>query len=403
MKLGTKIKLGVFAGSALFLIGATGYEYHNWTSSYKNIEERQIESFSKLWESIWDPKTKTFNDKIEQGIIQKMEPLAETPADAEKLKLAKSSVFLMQVKNHSSTIEQYLAAVKSYYEATDVVEGYKEQKALNDSVVESIEKLVNQLNSLPIKSLTIDNLSLTFAQAVKDMPTIPLVETDLKWEELEGFNFNIKSINELVQNQIAQDDEGVKQTAIINLKGQLDEFVSKANSYRDAFKSNYTDISTLKTIIGAIQGIDLSKNGDWVSELEGIGDDAKDTSYSVYLTDRFFSDNSSLSPYKDYLKSIPITVQLKRQVSTTNKKTDEGKSQTAQMQDSVKVTQSDEDIINKNTLKNLKFYIIQNQKVVKYVEPTPPSSSSSSRPSSSRREEPSATRPDSNNQRTGGE
>ena len=314
MKLETKIKLGVFAGSALFLIGATGYEYHNWTSSYKNIEERQIESFSKLWESIWDPKTKTFND----------------------------------------------------------------------SVVESIEKLVNQLNSLPTKSLTIDNLSLTFAQAVKDMPTIPLVETDLKWEELEGFNFNIKSINELVQNQIAQDDEGIKQTAIINLKRQLDEFVSKANSYRDAFKSNYTDISTLKTIVSAIQGIDLSKNGDWVSELEGIGDDAKDTSYSVYLTDRFFSDNSSLSPYKDYLKSIPITVQLKRQVSTTNKKTDEGKSQTAQMQD-------------------LKFYIIQNQKVVKYVEPTPPSSSSSSRPSSSRREEPSATRPDSSNQRPGGE
>jgi hypothetical protein len=73
------------------------------------------------------------------------------------------------------------------------------------------------------------------------------------------------------------------------------------------------------------------------------------------------------------------------------------------MQDSVKVTQSDEDIINKNTLKNLKFYIIQNQKVVKYVEPTPPSSSSSSRPSSSRREEPSATRPDSSNQRSGGE
>ena len=60
------LKLTVVSVSVLILIGSVGYEVHNWTKSYQTMERQTIQNFDTLWSTIWDDKTKTFNEKLDQ-------------------------------------------------------------------------------------------------------------------------------------------------------------------------------------------------------------------------------------------------------------------------------------------------------------------------------------------------
>ena len=110
------LKLKVISISVLILIGCVGYEVHNWTKSYQSMERQAIQNFDTLWSTIWDDKTKTFNDKLDQNMIQSLEQYASTPTYMKKLKLAKSSVGLNIIENNVSTLNQLLSATNTYYE-----------------------------------------------------------------------------------------------------------------------------------------------------------------------------------------------------------------------------------------------------------------------------------------------
>ena len=81
------LKLTVISISILLLIGSVGYEVHKWTKSYQSMERQSIQNFDTLWSTIWDDKTKTFNDKLDQNMIQSLEQYASTPTYVKKLKL----------------------------------------------------------------------------------------------------------------------------------------------------------------------------------------------------------------------------------------------------------------------------------------------------------------------------
>ena len=97
------LKLTIVSIGALILIGSVGYEVHNWTKSYQSMERQSIQNFDTLWSTIWDDKTKTFNDKLDQNMIQSLEQYASTPTYVKKLKLAKSSVGLNIIEYNTST------------------------------------------------------------------------------------------------------------------------------------------------------------------------------------------------------------------------------------------------------------------------------------------------------------
>ena len=94
MKKTTKIKLGIVTGLTVLVVGAGVYEVNNWIHSYSIIKKQEIQTFDSIWNRIWDKKTKTFNDKLNQNVIQQLETLAGTPPQKENSPLRKV-VFLL--------------------------------------------------------------------------------------------------------------------------------------------------------------------------------------------------------------------------------------------------------------------------------------------------------------------
>ncbi len=50
-------------------------KFTNGLKSYQSME-RQHQNFDTLWSTIWDDKTKTFNNKLDQNMIQSLEQYA---------------------------------------------------------------------------------------------------------------------------------------------------------------------------------------------------------------------------------------------------------------------------------------------------------------------------------------
>lgn len=360
------LKLKVISIGVLILIGSVGYEVHNWTKSYQSMERQAIQNFDTLWSTIWDDKTKTFNDKLDQNMIQSLEQYASTPTYVKKLKLAKSSVGLNIIENNVSTLNQLLSATNTYYELQEDDNGFKEQEEKNKSIIEKIEtliKTINDNNSL----LTYNNKEFSLSDINPDVQNLSTISTDIKWKDLSFYNKNINDLKHLYELQQKENQTEIEQQAIIDLKSKLDEFVKSAKEYEANIKNDYVTIKDLKEILKVLNQISSSVKDSYFANLKGYVSESTSTTYKTHFSDELFNQNQTLNKFKNHLSYIEIDVQFKADVTTVTNKNDEKSSQTLKLNINTSLSdENDDDLVNVNSLKNIKLDLIQNQTIKKF-------------------------------------
>lgn len=360
------LKLKVISISVLILIGSVGYEVHNWTKSYQSIERQAIQNFDTLWSTIWDDKTKNFNDKLDQNMIQSLEQYASTPTYMKKLKLAKASVGLNIIENNVSTLNQLLSATNTYYELQEDDNDFKEQEEKNKSTVEKIEtliKTINDNNSL----LTYNNKEFSLSEVNPDVQNLSTISTNIKWKDLSFYNKNINDLKHLYELQQKENQTELEQQAIIDLKSKLDEFVKLSKEYETNIKNDYVSIKDLKEILNALNQISSSVKDSYFANLKGYVSESTSITYKTHFSDEMFNQNQTLNKFKNHLSQIEIDVQFKADVTTVTNKNDEKSSQTLKLTLNTSLSdENDDDLVNVSSLKNIKLELTQNQTVKKF-------------------------------------
>lgn len=392
MQKSTKIKLSLFSTLLLISVGTTVYQINNWSKSYSKIEQKEIQNFDTLWSEIWDTKTNTFNNKLNKHIIQKLDKLAGTPSQQKKLNLAKTSEPLITINNNNSTLTQFIAAANNYYTNEKYDNDYTEQQKINTSIAASIEKLISDIN-LSIEKLNISNNSIDFDKSLQTPLNLPTIQTSLKWQDLTIFNDNITELNTLIQTQVQENNKKIEQESIIQLKQKLDEFLQTTKKYKDNIQTQYISIKDLKDLLTKIEQIDVSKHQDWFTNLKTYDTTPIETQYSTSFTSKFFTEHPDLQKYQNQLSKITIPVNLTRTISKVIKKSDESKTQTFEYSLNTSISQSDNDLININSLQNIAITISQSQDIKQYVEETPSSTTTSSSDNTNPTTEPTTTNP----------
>ena len=360
------LKLKVISISVLILIGCVGYEVHNWNKSYQSMERQAIQNFDTLWSTVWDDKTKTFNDKLDQNMIQSLEQYASTPTYVKKLKLAKSSVGLNIIENNVSTLNQLLSATNTYYELQEDDNDFKEQEEKNKSTVEKIEtliKTINDNNSL----LTYNNKEFSLSEVNPDVQNLSTISTDIKWKDLSFYNKNIEDLKKLYELQQKENQTEIEQQAIIDLKSKLDEFVKLSKEYEANIKNDYVSIKDLKEILNNLNQLSSSVKDSYFTNPKGYVSESTSTTYKTHFSDELFNQNQTLNKFKNHLSQIEIDVQFKADVTTVTNKNDEKSSQTLKLNTNTSLSdENDDDLVNVGSLKNIKLELIQNQTVKKF-------------------------------------
>ena len=386
------LKLTVISISALLLIGSVGYEVHKWTKSYQSMERQTIQNFDTLWSTIWDDKTKTFNDKLDQNMIQSLEQYASTPTYVKKLKLAKSSVGLNIIEYNTSTLNQLLSASNSYYELQEDDNDFKEQEAKNQSIIEKIETLIKNINDNN-SLLTYNNKEFSLSDINPDIQKISSLSTDIKWKDLSFYNKNIEDLKKLYELQQKENQTEIEQKAIIDLKSKLDEFVKSAKEYETNIKNDYVTIKDLKEILNSLNQISPNVKDSYFTNLKDYASESTSTSYKTYFSDNLFNQNQTLNKFKNHLSQIEIDVEFKADVTTVTNKNDEKSSQTLKLSLNTSLSdENDDDLVNINSLKNIKLNLIQNQTIKKFKAET-----TTTTPNNQNRQSNSTTNPSTSN------
>lgn len=386
------LKLTIFSIGALILIGSVGYEVHNWTKSYQSIERQTIQNFDTLWSTIWDDKTKTFNDKLDQNVIQTLEQYTSTPTYMKKLKLAKSSVGLNIIEYNTSTLNQLISASNSYYELQEDDNDFKEQEAKNQSIIEKIETLIKNINDNN-SLLTYNNKEFSLSDINPDIQKIAALSTDIKWKDLSFYNKNIEDLKKLYELQQKENQTEIEQKAIIDLKSKLDEFVKSAKEYEANIKNDYITIKDLKEILNSLNQISPNIKDSYFTNLKNYASESTSISYKTYFSDNLFNQNQTLNKFKNHLSQIEINVQFKADVTTVTNKNDEKSSQTLKLSLNTSLSdENDDDLVNINSLKNIKLNLIQNQTIKKFKAET-----TTTTPNNQNRQSNSTTNPSTSN------
>jgi hypothetical protein len=386
------LKLTVMSISALLLIGSVGYEVHKWTKSYQSMERQTIQNFDTLWSTIWDDKTKTFNDKLDQNMIQSLEQYASTPTYVKKLKLAKSSVGLNIIEYNTSTLNQLLSASNSYYELQEDDNDFKEQEAKNQSIIEKIETLIKNINDNN-SLLTYNNKEFSLSDINPDIQKIAALSTDIKWKDLSFYNKNIEDLKKLYELQQKENQTEIEQKAIIDLKSKLDEFVKLSKEYETNIKNDYITIKDLKEILNSLNQISPNVKDSYFTNLKDYASESTSTSYKTYFSDDLFNQNQTLNKFKNHLSQIEIDVEFKADVANVTNKNDEKSSQTLKLSLNTSLSdENDDDLVNINSLKNIKLNLIQNQIIKKFKAET-----TTTTPNNQNRQSNSTTNPSTSN------
>lgn len=408
MQKSTKIKMTILSVVTLMTVGTTAYQINKWSQSYNKIEQKQIQNFDTLWNKVWDQNSKTFTAELNQSIVQQLEQYAETPSQQKKLKLAQTSAPLVSIKHSNSNLTQFIAAANQYYQTESADNDYPEQQSFNTTVLKDIEDLIITVNQ-NIDQVLVTNNKIDFDKSITKEYQLTPVTTNLLWKDLTVFNKHVSEINSLIKTQVVENNNKLKQEQIIQLKDQLDAFVTLSKQYESNIKSDYITIKDLKLILNTLSKIDPDKNANWLNPIRSFtlidninptGTTTLTSNYNISLTDKFFEDNQSLKTYQTQLSQMTIPVIQEQIISIVDKKSDESKSQTFNLSVNTSISQSDNDLININSLQNISITTQQKQNIKIYRKPESSSTSISSSSSNQSQTDISTTSSSSTNDET---
>lgn len=356
---------------------------------YSKIEVASIDNFESIWSKIYDNNTKLVKLNVSETDLNVLKQKAITPTQKSQYQMAMTSIPLQTVVSKESTLDEYIIAINNYYQNQSDDDNYKEQQQLNESAVNNVLELIKQIDH-NLSNISNTDGTITFDLTKSNDIVLKPVSTPLKWSELSQFNTMVTTINKQIQTQAEELKKKKNAEEIVNLKPSIDTFLSNVESYKTKLSENYIKGSDLKKVTNKLTGINVNTNKDWFDTLDTIDEESTFTEgtvvseYTVVLSDKFFTDNPELNPYKDLLQAIQIKVSKSTQTSITSISSSETYTEHYSYQINTSVSSiKDSDFINKMALSKINIKINQNQKVVAYV-PSETTNSSSTTSSSTR-------------------
>lgn len=356
---------------------------------YSKIEVASIDNFESIWSKIYDNNTKLVKLNVSETDLNVLKQKAITPTQKSQYQMAMTSIPLQTVVSKESTLDEYIIAINNYYQNQSDDDNYKEQQQLNESAVNNVLELIKQIDH-NLSNISNTDGTITFDLTKSNDIVLKPVSTPLKWSELSQFNTMVTTINKQLQTQAEELKKKKSAEEIVNLKPSIDTFLSNVESYKAKLSENYIKGSDLKKVTNKLTGINVNTNKDWFDTLDTIDEESTFTEgtvaseYTVVLSDKFFTDNPELNPYKDLLQAIQIKVSKSTQTSITSISSSETYTEHYSYQINTSVSSiKDSDFINKMALSKINIKINQNQKVVAYV-PSETTNSSNTTSSSTR-------------------
>lgn len=370
--------------STLILLLTGGTFVYAIVDHYKSMKIKEIDTFETFWPNVFDENTKLIKRASEDD-IKKLKSLAQTPTD-------KSRAIFIEISNQmdsltraesSLTIDQIMSILAEYQINEKHDDSFSEQQTINASILSKAEEFIKQAkDSVSYLHFSDDNSQLIFDQNLTESTKIPTISTEIRWNKLDTFNSKISELNSSMESQVKENHDKAENTKIIELKPAFDSFVKSVDEMKNSLKNEYMPIKTLREFEKIVKKIDTSKAA-WFSDTKVFDYRDSSTNSKLYFSDQFFTDNPSLESLKSDLKLIPINAEIKSELLETNTKSNEKKTMNVRIDMTDFSGTSDDDLIRKSSIYNIKIDMYVNQTQVKYKEPrvviySGPSSSSSS-------------------------
>ena len=370
--------------STLILLLTGGTFVYAIVDHYKSMKIKEIDTFETFWPNVFDENTKLIKRASEDD-IKKLKSLAQTPTD-------KSRAIFIEISNQmdsltraesSLTIDQIMSILAEYQINEKNDDSFSEQQTINTSILSKAEEFIKQAkDSVSYLHFSDDNSQLIFDQNLTESTKIPTISTEIRWNKLDTFNSKISELNSSMESQVKENHDKAENTKIIELKPAFDSFVKSVDEMKNSLKNEYMPIKTLREFEKIVKKIDTSKAA-WFSDNKVFDYRDSSTNSKLYFSDQFFTDNPSLESLKSDLKLLPINTEIKSELLETNSKSNEKKTMNVRIDMTDFSGTSDDDLIRKTSIYNIKIDMYVDQTQVKYKEPrvviySGPSSSSSS-------------------------
>ena len=370
--------------STLILLLTGGTFVYAIVDHYKSMKIKEIDTFETFWPNVFDENTKLIKRASEDD-IKKLKSLAQTPTD-------KSRAIFIEISNQmdsltraesSLTIDQIMSILAEYQINEKNDDSFSEQQTINTSILSKAEDFIKQAkDSVSYLHFSDDNSQLVFDQNLTESTKIPTISTEIRWNKLDTFNSKISELNSSMESQVKENHDKAENTKIIELKPAFDSFVKSVDEMKNSLKNEYMSIKTLREFEKIVKKIDTSKAA-WFSDNKVFDYRDSSTNSKLYFSDQFFTDNPSLESLKSDLRLIPINTEIKSELLETNSKSNEKKTMNVRIDMTDFSGTSDDDLIRKTSIYNIKIDMYVDQTQVKYKEPrvviySGPSSSSSS-------------------------
>lgn len=360
-------RYSLLSASAILLVSGSLVTYQIY-QDYQSIQVLQIESFDSYWKKIFDEESKLVKDVDDQQLSE-LKSLIKTPNDKSRYRFAEISTHLRRLTDSSSgyDIDQILSIMSDYQLNREVDKDFPEQQSKNSEILKELEKFTNDLTD-SLHSLTVseDQTQVIYDQTLTSHEDLPKIETSIKWSQLEKYNSMIDTLNSEIKSQISENEDYRKQKTIIDLKQNLDNFISLIESTKEKLKTRYVSVEEVKTMIDKVSSIKDS-NSDWLTdqtifEYRGVNEDK-----TISLSNKFFTDNE-LNSIKSLANLIVVKASIRSEKLNVKLKSDESKSSKIAVRASADFSSlKDEDLIELKSLENLYFEmkIEQTEKVFK--------------------------------------
>lgn len=374
----------VLVHSTLILLLTGGTFVYGIVDHYKSMKIKEIDTFETFWPNVFDDNTKLIKRASEED-IKKLKSLAQTPTD-------KSRAIFIEISNQmdsltrdesSLTIDQIMSILADYQINEKHDDSFSEQQTINTSILSKAEEFIKQAkDSVSYLHFSDDNSQLVFDQNLTESTKIPTISTEIRWNKLDTFNSKISELNSAMESQVKENHDKAENTKIIELKPAFDSFVKSVDEMKNSLKNEYMPIKTLREFEKIVKKIDTFKAA-WFSDTKVFDYRDSSTNSKLYFSDQFFTDNPSLESLKSDLKLLPINTEIKSELLETNSKSNEKKTMNVRIDMTDFSGASDNDLIRKASIYNIKIDMYVDQTQVKYKEPrvtiySGPSSSSSS-------------------------
>lgn len=356
--------------STLILLLTGGTFVYAIVDHYKSMKIKEIDTFETFWPNVFDENTKLIKRASEDD-IKKLKSLAQTPTD-------KSRAIFIEISNQidsltraesSLTIDQIMSILAEYQINEKHDDSFSEQQMINASILSKAEEFIKQAkDSVSYLHFSDDNSQLIFDQNLTESTKIPTISTEIRWNKLDTFNSKISELNSSMESQVKENHDKAENTKIIDLKPAFDSFVKSVDEMKNSLKNEYMSIKTLREFEKIVKKIDTSKAA-WFSDTKVFDYRDSSTNSKLYFSDQFFTDNPSLESLKSDLKLIPINTEIKSELLETNTKSNEKKTMNVRIDMTDFSGTSDDDLIRKTSIYNIKIDMYVNQTQVKYKEP----------------------------------